>query len=189
MKFDDLKTKWKNLSPTKKWLCAGIGLLVIAGLSANSGPYYAPNQNQQYSANGQPYYQGQDEDTDMQNGNYPPNAQGGQPNYGAMQEGNYPQNYQGMPNYAVAPAYGGVAPAYSGGGSPDNGMAEWEANQRRQSQSVAAFNQNIREEDTIRDTNTGQVYSGVDAGVAASAVESGSYTSVPTSELPVAGDQ
>jgi|GEM_PF-3690864 hypothetical protein len=186
MKFEDLKAKWNGLSTTKKWLCGGVALLVLIGLAGNSDGTGQPNQDMQYTMDGQPYYQGGPYGGQDQNGNYPqgyqngPNYAGnGQPNYGPNNNGGY--NPQGNPG---VPAYGG-GQAYS---PPDNGMAEWQANQRRQSQSVAAFNQGILDQNTIQDANTGQVYSGVDTSIATPAIESGAYTAVPTAELPVAGD-
>jgi hypothetical protein len=80
----------------------------------------------------------------------------------------------------------GYAPADSS--AHDAQLRDWESNQRSQSQMAKGFNQMISDQDTIRDNDTGRVYSDVDGAVAQGAVDSGSYSSVPTAELPVAGD-
>jgi hypothetical protein len=170
MKLSDITAKWATLSTRGKWATAGAAFVAIGVMSAGQ-EQDAGNYAQGGPANVEGGY--------AQNGL----AQGavGQPQAGYPQ-GGYPQGGYPQGSYAAG--------GYAGGGAGDSGsnMAAWEAQQRSQSQSAAAFGQMISDTDTIRSNDTGQVYSGVDGAAAGVAVDSGAYTSVPTSELPVAGE-
>jgi hypothetical protein len=177
MNFTDIPAKWQALSTAKKWLTVGGVVVVLGAVSAGlsqadpdqgnaaqlvDGGYAQPN-------GGNSYPQGQPD------GGY---AQGAP----VDDNGGYPGGGYADGRYAAGGGY--AAPAVGG----DGGTADWEANQRTQSQTAAGFGQMINDTDTIRSNDTGEVYGGVTGDVAGAAVDSGAYTSVPTSELPVAGD-
>lgn len=160
MKLSDITAKWAALSTRGKWATAGAAFVAIGVMGAGS-----EQDAGDYAQGGPAYVEG-----GYAQGGYAQGA-GGQPQAG------YPQG-----GYAAGGGYAG------GGGDSSSNMAAWEAQQLSQSQSVAGFNQMISDTDTIRNNETGQVYSGVDGAAAGVAVDSGAYTSVPTSELPVAGE-
>jgi hypothetical protein len=176
MHFTDITAKWRALSTVKKWLTVG-GVVVVLGAGLNQADPDQGNAAQLVDGgNAQPnggnsYPQGQPD------GGYAPGAP-------VDANGGYPGGGYADGGYAAGGGY--AAPA--GGSGGDSNMADWEANQRAQSQAAAGFGQMINDTDTIRSNDTGEVYGGVTGDVAGAAVDSGAYTSVPTSELPVAGD-
>ncbi|MDX5983681.1 hypothetical protein [Sphingomonas echinoides] len=162
MKFDDIKTRWQGYSARKKWTIAGIGAVLC--IAAAGG-----DRNQRDG--------GRSDATGYA-------AAGGAPGY--RQQPGYAGQGQDGP--------GDGSPAYVGGGAPASGsasaggsvdiMSGWQHNQEVQDRAARAFDQNIRDESTIRSNTDGQVYSGVSNPVADGAVESGAAVQVPTAELP-----
>jgi hypothetical protein len=179
MKFDDLKARWSGYSTRKKWTIAGVGALVCVAAAG------AGNPNDQGPARG-----GAGSQFAGRGGYAGEGPSEGQQYSGAGYAGAAPAG-GGMGGYAAGGVggYAGAAPVAAGGAAaPDDTMSRWEANERVQDRAAAAFDQNIRDESTVRDTGTGEVVSGVSNPAADAAVDSGAATVVPTSELPVSSD-
>lgn len=159
MKFDNIKVRWHGNSARKKWTIAGIGAVLC--ITFVSGDHNGSRD----------IFRGATDTTGYATARAAP-------------------GYQTMQGYAGG--YGG--PAYAGGGAPTDSaastrgsatvMSGWHHNQDVEARAARAYDQNIRDESTIRSTEDGQVYSGVSNPVADSAVESGAATQVPTAELP-----
>jgi hypothetical protein len=185
------RARWAALSSGKKILVGGGGALVllaaIGSVAGDEGGMMAngPNNGQpQYvvGPNGQPVIGPNGQPVIVSEG-------GGD---GVYYSTGGPGGYPGDGEYAnggggYAPGGGGYNPNAPTGADPDQ-MAAWEAQQRSQSQANSQFNQYINGTETIRDSGSGEVYSGVDSSVAGAAISGGGYESVPTAELPVAGD-
>ena len=161
MKFDNIKVRWRGYSVRKKWTIAGIGaVLCIAVASGNH------------------------------------NDRGGRDIGGGTTNATGYATARSAPGYEAQPGYAGGygSPSYASGGAPAGGaapaggsadvMSGWQHNQDVQDRAARAFDQNIRDESTMRSTGDGQVYSGVSNPVADGAVESGAAVQVPTAELP-----
>ena len=166
-----LREKWAALSRGKKWAVGISAFLVISAIAA------LDKQSQPLPADPNMIIGGGS--NDCANGCLP--AQPGMP--GDQAYGGAPYSGQPQPGYG-----GGVAPAAQDSG-PSAYQQAFEAQQRSQDQRSQAFGEMIRDQTTIQDNQTGQVYTGVDNSIANPAMESGSYSAVPTSELPVSGDQ
>jgi hypothetical protein len=171
MEKQSWKAKWAGYSMAKKWLVGGgsaLALIALLGI-ADEMNQPQPQMAAGYAPNGSP--NGGPPMAMAPNGQMVPMQPNGYP--GAMPQGSYP---------------GGAYPGSGQVGADPEQMAQWEQQQRSQSQGVSAFNQYINGTDTIQNSDTGQVYSGVDSGVADAAVSGGGYTPVATSDLPIAGD-
>jgi hypothetical protein len=176
-----VKERWNALPKTQKWLViGGVGLiaLVSAGMSEQQGQQM-PQQQMVVLPNGQRVMM-----PVPQQGPQPGPMQGPQMGPPMMGPNGQPM-MPGADGYPQAGGIGGMG-GYDGSAG-DAQMQQWQESQRSQSQQSKAFNDMIIGQDTIQD-GSGQVYTGVDSGTAAAAVDSGSYSYTPTSELPVAGD-
>lgn len=159
MKFDDIKARWQGYSPRKKWTIAVVGTVLSISV-----------------ANG---------DHDGSGGrNVPPGHESAGRMFGGLPQPGLGGTYAGA-------GYGGSSNAgrgLNGGTTSDDAPVDvtsgWRHNQAVQDRAASAFDQNIRDESTIRSSNNGEVYSGVSNPVADGAVESGAATQVPTAELP-----
>ena len=84
-------------------------------------------------------------------------------------------------------AVGGYAGAYDPSAA-DAQMQQWEAQQRTQSQGMAAYDQTIVDQYAIEDNATGQYYGAVDGGVPIRPWAGAKYSYVPTADMPEAGE-
>lgn len=112
-------------------------------------------------------------------------ANSGSPGYGPYGPGYPGQGDQG-PGYATGyPGEPGTAysPDGSGPAAGDDPTGYWDR-QRSQEQRARGFSDYIRDNDTVRDNTTGEVYTDVPNTAADAAVQSGDYSQVPTAELP-----
>jgi hypothetical protein len=181
MNFTDITAKWRALSTAKKWLTVG-GVVVVLGVLSEGQNQADPDQGNAAQLVGGGYAQ-----SNGGGGGYPQGQPDGGYARGAPIDANGGYTGGGYADGGYAAGGGYAAPA-GGGGGGHSGTTDWEANQRAQSQAAAGFGQMINDTDTIRNNDTGEVYGGVTGDVAGAAVDSGAYTSVPTSELPVAGE-
>lgn len=160
MKFDEIRARWQGYSARKKWTIAGIAAVLC--IAAASG------------------------DHNDRRGRYGDGGTADTMEYATAKS---------EPRYQAQPGDAGVygSPGYAGGGptgdpAPIDGstgvMSGWQHNQDVQDRAAKAFDQNIRDESTIRSTGDGQTYSGVSNPVADDAVQSGAAVQVPTAELP-----
>lgn len=170
MKLDDLKTRWSGYSNRKKWTIAGAAALLCIA-AAGGG-----NRDDQGSPRGGAWSHGSGR-------GYASEEPGqGQP-YSGSGYAAAPQGVGGMGGYGE-----GAATGPAGTTVPDDTITRYEANERVKDRAAAAFDQNLRDESTLRDTGTGEVVTGVSNPVADAAVGSGAATVVPTNELPVSPD-
>ncbi|MES1200661.1 MAG: hypothetical protein ABUS57_04345 [Pseudomonadota bacterium] len=179
LNMEGLKAWWGKLSKRDQWLvgCGAIlAAFVLLGEAATGGPdaYTGPQQHLGYAdPNG-----GYGQNPYAQQGPY------AQQNPYAQQQMEQQQGYaQPAYGYAQQPTYGG-AQAYGGGGDSDPDPTGYWARQRSQDQQSLAQQQYMLDQNTVRDNETGTVYSGVDNNVGDAAIASGAYSQVPTAELP-----
>jgi hypothetical protein len=162
-----LKSTWDGYSTKKKWLIGGGGALLLLIVAASQQPHPGPAPGPSPGPNGGGGYQ-----------------QGGQ----AYQGGGDQQ--QGGPAYQGGGGAPYVAPqgGYAAGAVPpapdySNNDQYW-ATQRSNEQRARAYDETIRETNTVRDNDTGTVYTDVPNQVADPAIQTGNYSEVPTNELP-----
>lgn len=177
-----LKAWWDALSKRDKWLIGGGGVLVVLLAITEAGAGGRPDT---YAAQpvlrvGGPGYYG---------------GQGGGQMQGYADQGEAAYYGQGggqqqMQGYYQGGYAGGAAPSYAAGstGGGDSDPTGYWAQQRANDQMSQARENAMLDMNTIQNNDTGTVYSGVDNSVADPAIASGSYSEVPTSELPTTYD-
>jgi hypothetical protein len=173
--LEGVKTWWRGLSPRNKWIIgggAGLVLLFAIGEAGSGGRSGDVANNYGYG----PYRQGYQGQDDQDQGDRGQTYQGQGQGQGDQGQGYANQGY---------PTQGGAAYGQPGGGQTegDDPTGYW-GRQRAQDQESQAFSGYIRDTNTVRDNETGEVHSDVPNAYADPAIESGAYSQVPTSELP-----
>lgn len=167
MKLDGFRSRWKGFSARKKWTIAGVGaLFLVAAANGQHG-----NDRNFRSTTGQADGLGS-----------------ATSRYSAQGDGGGAPGYNGDPSYSRSGYAAGAGSNQGGAGSSTDTTSGWEANQRSQEQTALAFDQNLRDQSTLRDSATGEVVTGVANPTADAAVGGGAATQVPTSELPTSSE-
>jgi hypothetical protein len=153
--LEGVQTWWRGQSPRNKWLIGGTAALLLLLAIISVGGDGAGN-----------------------NGGYNPYAQGDQGQ--AFGPGDQGQGYANPGYPGQGGAYGQTDGGQSGGDDP---TGYWER-QRSQEQQSRAFSGYMRDTDTVRNNETGEVTTDVPNVYADPAIAGGGYSQVPTSELP-----